>query len=246
MKKMKVTVGILDEYDYEHPELIKEERYTSPASALPLHELKMLQEYIHGVNVQNLGGQLPHFKKQLILMKFFKSKKNQLVEIFSRSGDQIIHTVGKVHIIGRNFVMIKTLFTRVWLPYDSIHSAKSPFGIPQLHNTHQNVVIDEELRKKLLTNFSQTVSNKQVLRQQFFEELLETNLKTWKGTKLTIFTDNPVKGKILNISPGKVFLKHKEMPEIPTTQITYIKQGRITSFVQRLFSSWFGYKKTTF
>lgn len=238
MDNTKDNVSIPDAYDYEHPELKKDERYTSPASALPLHELKMLQEYIHGVNLQNLGGQLPHFKKQLILIKFFKSKKNQLVEIFSKSSDQMIHTVGKVHIIGRNFVMVKTLFTRIWIPYDSIHSAKSPFGIPQLHNTHQNVVIDEDLRKKLLTNFSETVSNKAVLRQQFYEELLETNLKTWKGTKLTIFTDNLVKGKILNVKPGKVYVKHREVPEIPTAQITYIKQGRITSFFQRLFSNW--------
>ena len=245
MEKMKDTVSIPDAYDYEHPELKKEERYTSPASALPLHELKMLQEYIHGANIQKLGGILPRFKKQLILIKFFKSKKNQLVEIFSKSGDQIIHTVGKVHTIGRNFVMIKTLFTRIWIPYDTIHSAKSPFGITQIHNTHQNVVIDEELRRKLLTNFSQTVSNKEVLRQQFYEELLETNLKSWKGTKLTIYADNPVKGKILKVMPGKVYLKHPEVPEITTTQITYIKQGRFSSFFQRLFSKWFGYKKTT-
>lgn len=239
MEKTKEIVSIPDKYDYENPELKKEGRYTSPASALPLHELKMLQEYIHGVNLQNLGGQLPHFKKQLILLKFFKSKKNQLVEIFSKSSDQNIHTIGKVHTIGRNFVMVRTLFTRIWIPYETIHSAKSPFGITQIHNTHQNVVIDEELRRKLLTNFSETVSNKEILRQQFYEELLETNLKTWKGTKLTIFADNPVKGKILNVTPGKVFLKHKEVPEIKTTQITYIKQGRITSFFQRLFSNWF-------
>lgn len=246
MEKTKMNGSIPDAFDYENPELKKEERYTSPASALPLHELKMYQEYIHGVNLQNLGNQLPHFKKQLILIKFFKSKKNQLVEIFSKSSSQIIHTVGKVHTIGRNFVMIKTLFTRIWIPYDSIHSAKSPFGITQTHNTHQNVVIDEDLRKKLLTNFSETVSKKAVLRQQFYEELLETNLKTWKGTKLTIFTDNPVKGKILNVKPGKIYVKHKVVPEIPTTQITYIKQGRITSFFQRLFSNWLQDKKTLF
>ncbi|GAB0166642.1 hypothetical protein LSPCS325_00790 [Lysinibacillus sp. CTST325] len=245
MKKTKEVVGITNTYDYEHPELKKEECYTSPASPLPLYELKLLQEFIHGVNIQNLGEHLPHFKKQMMLMKFFKFKKNQLVEVYSKNGDQNIHTVGKVHTIGRNFVMLKTLFTRIWIPYITIHSAKSPFGIPAIHNTHQNVVIDEELRKKLLTNFSHTVSNKQVLRQQFFEELLETNLKTWKGTKLTIYATTSIKGKILNITPGKVYLKHHDVPEIPTAHITYIKQGRVTSFFQRLFSNWLGHNKTS-
>lgn len=240
---MKDDVGILNTYDHEHPELKKEERYTSPASPLPLYELKILQEYIHGINIQNLGGHLPHLKKQMMLLKFFKFKKNQLVEVYSKNGNQIIHTVGKVHTIGRNFVILKTLFTRIWIPYISIHSAKSPFGIPEIHNTHQNVVMDEELRKKLLTNFSHTVSNKEVLRQQFFEELLETNLRTWKGTKLTIYAETPIKGKILKIIPGKIYLKHQEVPEISTAHITYIKQGRITSFFQRLFSRWFEHNR---
>ena len=245
MEKTKENDYILDSFDYEYPELKKEDRYTSPASALPLHELKMLQTYIHGVNLQNLGVQLPHFKKQLILIKFFKSMKNQLVEIYSKSDNQILHTIGKVHIIGRNFVMVKTLFTRFWIPYESIHSAKPPFGITPIHNTHQNVVIDEELRSKLLTNFSQTVSNKQVLRQQFYEELLETNLKTWKGTKLNFITDHAVKAKILDVTPGKIKVLHKEIADIPTNQITYIKQGRITAFFQRIVSS-FKRKKPLF
>ncbi|WP_274309986.1 hypothetical protein [Solibacillus daqui] len=243
MDKMKKNVNLPDPFEYKYPELIKEGRYTSPTSALPLHELKVFQDYIHSVNIQTLGAHLPHFKKQLILIKFFKSKKYQLVEIFSRYSDQIIHTVGKVHTIGRNFVMIKTLFARIWIPFDSIHSAKTPFGITQIHDSHQNVVINNELRKKLLTNFSQTVSNKEVLKQQFFEELLETNLKTWQGTKLTIFTDKPIKGKILNVVPGKIYLKHREVLEIATTQIMYIKQGRFASFFQRLISNWFGHKK---
>ena len=56
-------------YENQHPELKQEDRYTSPASSLPLYELKMLQEYIHGVNLQNLGSYLPHHKKQIMLLK---------------------------------------------------------------------------------------------------------------------------------------------------------------------------------
>lgn len=227
-------------YENENPELEKDGGYTSPASSLPLHELKMLQEYIHGVNLQNLGAILPNSKKQMILSKFFKMKKNQLVEVYSRNGEEVIHTIGKVSTVGRNFVMLKTLFTRIWIPYASIHSAKSPFGIPDVPNVHQHNVIDAELRRKLLINFGEVVSGKEVLRQQFYEELLETNLKSWKRTNLTIYADKIIKGQVNEVSLGKISLKNTSQKEIPIIKINYIKQTRLISFFQRIYSKWFG------
>lgn len=224
-----------EKYDKNYPELKKEEGYTSPASSMPLHELKMLQEYIHSVNLQNLGTALPNYKQQMILLKFFKSKKNQVVEVYSRNGEEILHTIGKVNTVGRNFVMLSKLFTRFWIPFPTIHSAKSPFGIPDVPGSHQNVAIDEELRRKLLTNFGVTVSGKETLRQQFFEELLETNLKNWKGTKLALFTGEIISGKVQDIHSGKVFLKNNQV--IPINKINYIKQTRFVSCIERFFSN---------
>jgi len=223
-------------YENEHPELKKDDGFTSPASSLPLYELKMLQEYIHGVNLQNLGSHLPHYKKNMMLLKFFKHKKNQQVEVFSRNGDQVIHTIGKVNIVGRNFVMLKTLLTRIWISYEAIHSAKTPFGIPDLPNGHQHIIYDEELRRKLLTNFGSFVSNQEELKKQFFEELLETNLKTWQGTNLSIYADKLIKGKVIKVLANKIVIKNKEKQEISINKITYIKQGRVLAFFQRLFS----------
>ena len=226
-------------YEHEYPELKKDGGYTSPASSLPLHELKMLQEYIHGSNLQNLGAILPNSKKQMMLIKFFKMKKNQLVEVYSRNGEEVIHTIGKVNTVGRNFVMLKTLFTRIWIPYAAIHSAKSPFGIPDVPNVHQHNVIDAELRRKLLQNFGEVVSGKEVLRQQFYEELLETNLKSWKRTNLTIYADKMIKGQVYDISFGKISLNNALQKEIPIMKINYIKQARLISFFQRTYSKWF-------
>jgi len=222
-------------YENEYPELRKEDRYTSPASSKPLHELKMLQEYIHSVNLQNLGTTLPHYKQQMILLKFFKSKKNQLVEIYSRHNDEVIHTVGKVSVVGRDFVLLRTLLTRIWIPFRAIHSAKTPFGLPDMPSTHQNVIIDEELRRKLLTNFAVTVAEKQTLRQQFFEELLLTNLKSWIGTKLTIYEDSIFNGKLRSVTKEKIVFREKE---ISLSKITYMKQARVLSFFQKLFKKW--------
>jgi len=226
-----------ESYDKNNPDLKKEDRYTSPASSLPLHELKMLQKYIHSVNLQNLSTLMPSYKQQMILLRFFKSKKNQLVEVYSRNGEEIIHTVGKVSVIGKNFVILRTLFKRFWIPYSVIHSTKSPFGIPDVPATHQHTVLDEELRRKLLTNFGVTVAGKEALKQQFFEELLETNLKNWKGTKLKILSDQVIVGKVQAIHSGKVFLTDNR--SIPINKINFIQQSRFISFFEMLFSKWF-------
>jgi len=217
-------------YENQHPELKQEDRYTSPASSLPLYELKMLQEYIHGVNLQNLGSYLPHHKKQIMLLKFFKHKKNQLVEVFSRNGHEVIKTVGKVNIVGRNFVMIKTLFTRIWIPYHAIHSAKTPFGIPDLPSGHQHVIYDVELRRRILTNFGETVSGKEILKQQFFEESLNTNLALWIGTKVTIFAGKTSNGKLTQVLNDVIQLNDKK---ISIYNINYVRQGRFISYFQR-------------
>ncbi len=230
-----------ESYDKNNPELKKDDRYTSPASSLPLHELKMLQEYIHNTNLQNLSTLRPNYRQQMILIKFFKSKKNQLVEVYSRNGEEVIHTVGKVSVVGKNFVILRTLFKRFWIPYSVIHSTKSPFGIPDVPGTHQHTVVDEELRRKLLTNFGVTVAGKEELKQKFFEELLETNLKSWKGTKLKIFSDQVIVGKVIDIHSGKVFLRDNR--SIAINKINYIQQFRFTSFFEKLFSKWFTKKQ---
>lgn len=221
-------------YEKQHPELKQEDRFTSPASSLPLYELKMLQEYIHGVNLQNLGNHLPHYKKQLMLVKFFKLKKNQVVEVFSRDGEEVIKTVGKVNIAGRNFVMIKTLFTRIWIPYHAIHSAKTPFGIPDLPSGHQHVIYDVELRRRILTNFGETVSGKEILKQQFFEESLNTHLALWIGTRVAIYAGKTSKGKLTRILKDSIQLNDKK---ISINHINYVKQGRFISYFQRLIAN---------
>ena len=232
-----IEEDMTESFDQNNPELKKDDLYTSPASSLPLHELKMLQEYIHSANLQSLSKSIPSYRQQLILIKFFKSKKNQLVEVYSKNGEEVIHTIGKVNVIGKNFVILRTLFKRFWIPYSVIHSTKSPFGIPDVPGTHQHTVVDEELRRKLLTNFGVTVAGKEVLKQQFYEEWLETNLKSWRGTKLKIFTDQVIVGKIRDIHSGTIILTDKR--SIPINKINYIEQSRFISFFENLFSKWF-------
>lgn len=70
MVSQPINKSIQKSYDHNNPELKSDDGYTSPASALPLYELKMLQEYIHIGNLQNLGKSLPFYKKNLMLVKF--------------------------------------------------------------------------------------------------------------------------------------------------------------------------------
>lgn len=240
----RITVGKqLSKENHEHafekrnPELEKDNRYTSPASALPLYELKMLQEYIHDGNLQNLGKSLPLFKKNLMLNKFFKHNRFRQVEVFSTLKADIVHSIGKVHVVGRDFVQIKTLFQRIWIPYSVIQTAKSPFGIPDISNSHQHINYDPELRRKLLTQFGNVVSEKEDLRQQFFEQLLETNLRYRKGYRLKVFLESKeVKGRLTEAKSGKLYLKNSKMVEmVPIREIQLIKQIRFFSSLTSMF-----------
>jgi ribosome maturation factor RimP len=234
---------VKDSYDNAYPELKIENRYTSPASSLPLYELKLLQEYIHNGNLQNLGKSLPFYKKNLMLIKFFKHQRNRQVEVYTKQKDDVQHLTGKVYTIGRDFVMLKTLFQRTWIPYSTIHSTKSPFGLPNISNPHQHITFDEELRRKLLTQFGKEVAGKEDLRQQFFDQLLETNLRYRKGFNVKVFTDSTVvQGKVIEAKRGYIHIKtRKEEEKIPIQSIQLIKQSRffssIMNYISRVFKN---------
>ncbi|MCK0472463.1 hypothetical protein [Halalkalibacter sp. APA_J-10(15)] len=200
---------------------------TSPASELPTEELKMVQQYMHRTNLLNLSKALPDRKKAMILRKFFKHKRNQQIEIYTL-GEQPLQIIGKVNTIGRNFVTVTSLRDRIWIPFWRIESAKVPYGLPEVSSSHQHFVYDEELRKKLITRFSETVISKDVLLQQFFEETLETNLQTWKDTRVEIMTeDMEYIGKIIHSNDGKVEINGlKGSQSILLSDITLIKTVR--------------------
>ncbi|MDT8861060.1 hypothetical protein N0O92_12525 [Alkalihalobacillus sp. MEB130] len=209
---------------------------TSPSSELPTEELKMLQQYMHRSNLINMGKALPEGKKALVLRKFFKHKRNQQVEVFVNTDKEPIHFLGKVNTIGRDFVTLITLKDRIWIPFANIESAKVPYGLPEVSSTHQHFAYDEKLRTKLITRFSETVANKDVLIQQFFEESLQTNLQTWKNTRVQVTTnDREIIGKIIESKDGKILLKcGKDQRAISINDIILVKTVRLFNFLSLL------------
>ena len=221
-----------------NPELKKEDRYSSPVSSLPLYELKMLQEYIHNGNLQNIVNSLPLHKKNLMLLKFFKYNRNQQVEVYSTQKTMNMKIVGKVNTIGRDFVLIKTLFQQIWIPDSTIHTSKVPFGSPNLSNSHQHMNLDDESRKKVMIHFGKEVSEKEDLRQQFFDQMLGSNLRYRKGSNLKVFTEtNVVRGTLTDSKNNSLYLKRFGKEEkIPINQVQLIKQVR---FIPLLFNRFF-------
>ena len=163
-------------------------------------------------------------------------KRNQQVVIFSKSEDETIHTLGKVSAIGRDFVMVTNLNERIWIPYHSIESANIATGIPNFSNNHQYLIFDNDLRRKLLYNFGETVSKRDVLIQQFYEESLATNLQSWEKTWVKIRTDKEtVYGKIQNVSQPKLIISLlNEKIEIELQHITSIHSIRFFSLLSLL------------
>jgi ribosome maturation factor RimP len=218
--------------------IAKGEGLTSPTNHVTTEETKIFKEYMEQKNLFKLTEAKPHMKKALTLKRFFKMKRNQQVEIYSKAGQKSIYSEGKVNAIGRDFVMITNLKDRIWIPYEKIDSANVPYGIPNYSNTHQHYIYDNDLRTKLLQNFGATVSQREILIQQFHEETLRTNLSRWKNTWVEIkYEENKSHvGKVLETSKKTVTLKgFRHVYHIPLNKIEMIETIRflkiLTSFI---------------
>jgi len=217
--------------------LLNGEGLTSPTSAVSTEETRILMEYMEQQNLFNLSSTNENRRKVLTLKKFFKKKRNQQVEVYSRSGTDVMYTEGKVAAVGRNFVMLSNLKDRFWIPYHAINSANIPYGIPNYSNTHQHYIYDNDLRNKLLLKFGETVSKKEDLFQQFCEDSLESNLNTWKGTRVETKTHEGDEhtGKISYAKDNRVFLKqpHESM-SIELSSVSYIRTLRLLQLARKL------------
>jgi ribosome maturation factor RimP len=213
---------------------------TSPTTPSTTEETRLLMEYIDRANMFNLSERDEKRGKILKLRKFFKSKRNQQVEVYAKCGTESLYKVGKVSTIGRDFVMLTTLKERMWIPYSAIESANIPYGIPNYSNTHQHFLYDNNLRNKLVFQFGETVAKRDLLKQQFFEESIQTNLEAWKGTWVVVFLDTNQKkvGKILSCKEGKLVLTFfGEYYHMNVKDLKYIETIRIltifTHFIKR-------------
>ncbi|WP_121660950.1 hypothetical protein [Metabacillus litoralis] len=180
---------------------------TSPAGSTSTEEIRIFNEYMEQANLFNITKSTPNQRKALMLKRFFKMKRYQQVEIYSSHGEETVHTLGKVTAIGRDFVMLTNLKDRIWFPYHAIISANVPSGIPNYSNSHQSYIFDNDLKRKLLYDFGQTVSKRDALKQQFYEETLHTNLKAWKGIWVKVSTqDCSYVGQIIDVQENNLLL----------------------------------------
>lgn len=202
----------------------------SPTSAVSSEETRILMEYMGQSNLFNLIAADQSKRKVLTLKKFFRMKRNQQVEVYTNHGDEVIYTEGKVTAIGRDFVTLSNLKHRIWIPFHSISSANTPYGYPNYSNSHQNYLYDNNLRKKLLLNFGETVARKDELIQQFCEESLQTNLQTWKNSwiEVRINESEKVSGKIIEVEKDELVMKtSKNDVRVPIGAIKYIQSLRL-------------------
>ncbi|MCM3664966.1 hypothetical protein M3204_11155 [Mesobacillus subterraneus] len=205
------------------------DRITSPPGATPLEESRFMIEYMEQKNLHTVVTAKPDMKKPLLLKKFFKMRRNQEVIVYILSKGDTSEITGKVSAIGRDFVMLTSLKDRIWIPYNTIQSANVPAGVPTFDSAHQNFIYDNDLKRKLTTNFGETVAKRDVLVQQFFEETLMTNLGRWRGVWVKVITiENTYWGKIISATDKSVMIKPLTDPiEIELNQITHIYSMRL-------------------
>lgn len=207
--------------------------FTSPAGSTATEEIRVFNEYMEQANLFKITNAAPEQRKSLMLKRFFKMKRNQQVEIYSENGENTNYTLGKVTAIGRDFVMVTNLKDRIWFPYHSIISANVPSGIPNYSNSHQSYIFDNDLKRKLLHHFGQTVSKRDALIQQFYEETLNTNLRTWKGIWVKVFAkDGVYSGQIRDVQDHILYLSsmNKNL-EVELKHIHSVNSLRFFSFL---------------
>ncbi|KZE37315.1 hypothetical protein AV656_12155 [Bhargavaea cecembensis] len=187
----------------------KKPSFSSPASAVSAEETRILEEQISQMNLFKLINQYEPHRKTLVLKKFFKMKRHQEVVITPKFAKEEAGTIsGKVTAIGRDFVMLTNLKQRIWIPYTAIESAEIPFGTPTYSNPHQNFIYDNQLRQKIILKFGETVSKRDALVQQFFEESLRTNLHTWQKTWVEVLVaGRRFTGRIERTDKKNLYLK---------------------------------------
>ncbi|WP_232225597.1 hypothetical protein [Oceanobacillus manasiensis] len=209
------------------------EGLTSPTTITTTEETRLLMEYMDRANILHISQHNKKRGKLLTLRKFFKSKRNQQVEVYFTIGTESHYKEGKVSTVGRDFVMITNLKERVWIPYSVIESANIVYGIPTYSNTHQHYLYDNNLRTKLLRNFGDTVAKRDNLKQQFFEETLQTNLNTWKDTWVHVWFDEDAKklGKIIGSDEKLTITLMGRKEEIEFSEIRYMETIRLLSLV---------------
>lgn len=218
---------------------------TSPTTSTSTEETRLFMEYMDRSNLLNISKRDQKRGKVLTLLKFFKTKRNQQVEVYSVCGAEPLYTEGKVNTIGRDFVMLTNLKERIWIPYSVIESANIPYGIPNYSNTHQHYIYDNDLRNKLVKNFGETVSKKDFLKQQFYEETLQTNLDSWKGTWVEIYDHQGNKkiGKIGTVKDLKLILSSYKKEEVVLLKdVHFIQTIRFFASIVHILKKFTGIK----
>ncbi|CAM3097122.1 hypothetical protein FITA111629_03270 [Filibacter tadaridae] len=211
--------------------------FSSPTSAVSEEETRILTEYNDQRNMFKIINLHEPHRKTLTLKKFFKVKRNQQVVISSViEKDGTLTTEGKVAAIGRDFVMLTDLQKRIWIPYAVIETANIPFGFPTYSNSHQHHIYDNQLRRKLMLNFGETVTKREALVQQFFEESLRTNLHSWKGTWVEVVTNEQlIFGNILKTTNKELFLKRFNAElSIPLKDVRFVSTFRLFSLCRKM------------
>ncbi|MEV9640012.1 hypothetical protein ABZ756_04865 [Mammaliicoccus sciuri] len=237
-KKIKSFLNSASEKQYSN----ENPSFSSPTSSVSAEETRILNEHISQQNMFKLIHLYEPHRKTLTLKKFFKMKRNQQVVITTLIEETKTSTIeGKVATIGRDFVMVTNLRKRIWLPFTSIESATIPFGTPTYSNPHQHHIYDNQLREKLILRFGETVTKKDALIQQFFEESIRTNLHSWQGTWVEVKTaDQASFGKIVSTDKEVLTLQlANKMLLIPLIEIQYASTARLFTIWKEIMRSVF-------
>ncbi|WP_420976271.1 hypothetical protein [Bacillus vallismortis] len=185
---------------FQCQEQIPQPRFPSPTSILSPEELEELQSCIEEVNeLLRTVGNRPEPDHQRALQQKMQTLRNQYVKVEMLCGDEIdILTAGFVD-SGLDFIILDDFDENILIPFSKIRFVQHTND----HNGHEGHVqelidIDTCLRREIILNFGEIVSQSPFLINLFFGLTLNLFLEKFIGCKIEV--------KIIEGDSGKSIL----------------------------------------
>ncbi|MBP3952473.1 hypothetical protein [Bacillus suaedae] len=169
--------------------------------------------------------------RDLVLRKYFKSKRGLQVEILLYTGSIRKHQ-GEVDSVGRDFVCLVNGSKRKWIPYSTISGVK-PKKISGGIDAKKRLRESRINRLKSLTQFTNVNQDNELFSQTVALERLESNLHSFKNTRIIVEGDGVTsRGKIASCENGQLHLKSfKSETTIPLKEIRLIKSNPLSELL---------------
>ncbi|KMK75129.1 hypothetical protein [Alkalihalobacillus pseudalcaliphilus] len=221
------------------PTRIATPRFSSPTTSLTDEEFEELIRCMGEINQllltlanepdEELQIQLRHHLRQLI---------DSFVNVSIKCGDEETKIKGLLKDVGSNFILINDFDHKIFIPFSKIcfiqhESAHGEHGAGHEGHHQELINIDTCMRRQLVLNFGEFVSQSPFLLNLFYGLSLEVYLLSFIGCSIRIVVEieepnneenDNIVGKLVDTDEGQLFIEQKDQVDsVNVEEICFIK-----------------------